>query len=127
MSLPSISSLGRRSFLWSTLGGTLTLAGCGSNLGGMGFGGSGNHSTYAEQPMVDQSATPTGDILGTGSVRVALILPKSAGGQSAIIAGQLRNASLTWIDGDHLSPLTEPEKFVAVLNRVLPGMARAAA
>jgi ABC-type branched-subunit amino acid transport system substrate-binding protein len=35
----------------------------------------------------------TGDVIGTGSVKVALILPKSAGGQSGAIADQLRNAA----------------------------------
>jgi hypothetical protein len=32
-------------------------------------------------------------VIGTGTVKVALILPKSAGGQSAAIAEQLRNAA----------------------------------
>jgi ABC-type branched-subunit amino acid transport system substrate-binding protein len=35
----------------------------------------------------------SGDVIGTGSVKVALILPKSAGGQSGAIAEQLRNAA----------------------------------
>jgi hypothetical protein len=35
----------------------------------------------------------SGDVIGTGTVKVALILPKSAGGQSAAIAEQLRNAA----------------------------------
>ena len=36
---------------------------------------------------------PSGDLIGTGNVKVALILPKTAGGQSATIAVQLRNAA----------------------------------
>ncbi|MFX8685014.1 hypothetical protein ABTM63_19645, partial [Acinetobacter baumannii] len=35
----------------------------------------------------------SGDVIGSGSVKVALILPRSAGGQSAAIADQLRNAA----------------------------------
>ncbi len=36
--------------------------------------------------------SPNGDVIGTGSVKVAFILPRTAGGQSATIAAQLRNA-----------------------------------
>ena len=79
--------------------------------------------------MTEPPAGPMGE--AASRVRTTLV----AGTQSFQItrrmverlAGQLRNASLTWIDGDHLSPLTEPEKFVAVLRRVLPGVERIAA
>jgi ABC-type branched-subunit amino acid transport system substrate-binding protein len=39
------------------------------------------------------SLPPSGDVIGTGNVKVALILPRSAGGQSAAVAEQLRNAA----------------------------------
>ena len=74
----------RRSLL-ASLGATLVLAGCNSTSSGDGLGG-GLIPTGPTQ-------TPTGDTIGTGNVKVALILPKSAGGQSATIAGQLRNAA----------------------------------
>jgi len=87
---PDLSSTGRRGFLWLTFGGSLTLAGCASNFGGSTLGGGGTGGGLTG-PATD--ATPSGDIIGTGSVRVAMILPKSAGGASATIAGQLRNAA----------------------------------
>ena len=74
----------RRTLLLS-LGVTLALAGCNSTSTGESFGGGLGEPGPAQ--------TPTGDTIGTGNVKVALILPKSAGGQSATIAGQLRNAA----------------------------------
>ncbi|MCE1235313.1 MAG: penicillin-binding protein activator [Hyphomicrobiales bacterium] len=82
------SSAARRRFLTLALGSasTLTLAACGSTFPGAGSGG------FADPtPGVGEAAS--GDVIGAGSVRIALILPKSAGGQSAQIAGQLRNAA----------------------------------
>lgn len=75
----------RRSLLVS-LGATLALAGCGSNTTGGSFTGGALSDPGAAQ-------VPTGDLIGTGNTKVALILPKSAGGQSATIAGQLRSAA----------------------------------
>jgi ABC-type branched-subunit amino acid transport system substrate-binding protein len=43
-------------------------------------------------PLAAQTPPSSGDIIGNGTVKVALILPKSAGGQSGAIAEQLRNA-----------------------------------
>ena len=88
------SSLSRRALLASGMASTVALSGaltgCSSNLGGLGGGASNGGGGFAEP--VGNSA-PTGDTIGAGAVRVALILPKSAGGQSALIAGQLRNAA----------------------------------
>jgi len=78
------SGTDRRSLL-AALGATLVLAGCNSTSTGEGFAGG------LVEPAPGQ--TPSGDVIGTGNVKVALILPKSAGGQSATIAGQLRNAA----------------------------------
>jgi hypothetical protein len=77
----------RRRFLAAALGGasTLTLAACGSNFGSGGGG-------FAE-PTPGASQAASGDVVGTGSVRIAMVLPKSAGGQSSQIAGQLRSAA----------------------------------
>ncbi len=74
----------RRSLL-GAMGATLFLAGCNSTSTGGSFAGG----------LVDTgpAQTPSGDVIGTGSVKVALVLPKSAGGQSATIATQLRNAA----------------------------------
>lgn len=46
-------------------------------------------------PNAPQAApvVASGDVIGSGNVKVALILPRSAGGQSAAIADQLRNAA----------------------------------
>lgn len=79
----------RRGFVTAAAGGAsaLALSGCGSNLsGGTGGGGFAEATPGAGQPA-------SGDMIGAGSVRIGLILPKSAGGQSAQIAGQLRNAA----------------------------------
>ncbi len=43
------------------------------------------------------------------------------------LAGSLRNATLTWIDGDHLSPVNDPAGFVRVLGGCLPCCAERAA
>lgn len=83
LDLPPFGS-DRRSLL-AALGATLVLAGCNSTSTGDGFAGG----------LVDPGPTqaPTGDLIGAGNVKVALILPKTAGGQSATIATQLRNAA----------------------------------
>lgn len=87
-SLAGLSLVGRRRFLTVALASasTLTLAACGSTFPGGGGGG------FAE-PTPSAGPAASGDVIGAGSVRIALVLPKSAGGQSAQIAGQLRNAA----------------------------------
>jgi hypothetical protein len=81
---------GRRRFVVLAVGAGFSLAGCGTDFGTGGFkGGSGAFSDATPQTP----SAASGDTVGTGSVRVALILPKSAGGQSAQIAAQLRNAA----------------------------------
>ncbi|MDR3374721.1 MAG: penicillin-binding protein activator [Ancalomicrobiaceae bacterium] len=62
----------------------------------------GGHSTHTGFTDLFSSPVPNappptapvagGDMIGTGTVKVALILPTSAGGQSGAIAQQLRNA-----------------------------------
>ncbi len=91
MSPHTPSSLSRRALLTSGIASSFALSGCSSNLGGLGAGGNSNGGGGFAEPM--GTSAPTGDTIGSGAVRVALILPKSAGGQSALIAGQLRNAA----------------------------------
>ena len=64
------------------------LAACtgGSSTGGL-FDG------QSAQPTPRGMASASGDVLGTGSVKVAMILPVSAGGASSQVAQQLRNAA----------------------------------
>ncbi len=79
---------GRRRFVVLAAGAGFTLAGCGTDFGSGGFGSGG-----FTDPTPPSAPAASGDTIGTGTVRVALVLPKSAGGQSAQIAGQLRNAA----------------------------------
>ena len=58
-----------------------TSVGLGGGGGGFGFGGGAGN-----QPV-------TGEVLGTGSVKVALLLPLSANGNAGQIAGDLKNAA----------------------------------
>lgn len=96
------------------VGATALLAGCtGSGMGG-GFGG--GPSTSASQPV-------TGEVLGSGSVRVALLLPLSATGNTGQVAQTLRNAA-------DLAVRDFPNAGVQVLvkdDRGTPDGARAAA
>ncbi|WP_165498283.1 penicillin-binding protein activator [Siculibacillus lacustris] len=81
---------GRRRFVALALGGSLVLAGCGSNFGSGGLSSGGD---AFPEPTPTTPPLASGDTIGAGSVRVGLVLPKSAGGQSAQIAAQLRNAA----------------------------------
>ncbi len=58
-----------------------------------GFGDMFSNPVPNAPPPVSPVAA-TGDTIGTGTVKVALILPKSAGGQSGALADQLRNAAV---------------------------------
>ncbi len=75
---------GRRAGIALMLGGALALAGCsGSSLGEY----PGYPSTPGGQPPV------SGQTIGTGSVRVAMLLPMSAGGSATSIATVFRNTA----------------------------------
>ena len=65
----------------AALGATLALAGCIDRLGS-----SGPSAPIASPP-------PVAETVGTGSVKVAMVLPTSAGGQSSQLAQQLKNAA----------------------------------
>ncbi|WP_246476161.1 penicillin-binding protein activator [Roseibium litorale] len=66
------------------IAGALTLSGCmGSNLGGV--------PGQSIQP--GELAQPTGQVVGSGSVRVALLLPMSAGGSASSIATVFKNSA----------------------------------
>jgi ABC-type branched-subunit amino acid transport system substrate-binding protein len=72
----------RRLVLVTTLGGLTSLTGC--------FGDGPQLPTL---PGLAPATPPAGAPLGTGSVKVALVLPMTAGGQSSQIAQQLKNAA----------------------------------
>jgi ABC-type branched-subunit amino acid transport system substrate-binding protein len=63
------------------------LAACSSNGGGFGgFGSGGGPAVRGAQPV-------TGEVLGTGTVRVAMLLPLSATGNAGQIAANFKNAA----------------------------------
>ena len=76
---------GYRAFAMAlAIGAMAVLAGCGpSGLGG-GFGGG---------PAVRASQPVTGQVLGTGNIRVALLVPMTATGNAGQIAANFRNAA----------------------------------
>ncbi len=89
--MPPIPShfLVRRAMMLGLVTSALTLAGCdpgNSPPGAFSFG------QPAPAP-VSVPAAPAGEVLGTGTVKVAMILPNSAGGQSSGLATQLTNAA----------------------------------
>ena len=66
--------------------GALAVAACGS--GGSGFSPFGDSSSTRPTTQL-----PSGDVIGTGSVRVALLLPNSAGGDASSVARIFRNSA----------------------------------
>ena len=76
----------------------------------------------AEQPSMD-AATARIPVHLVGGTRSFLLTRRVL----ERLAGSLRHTTLTWIDGDHLSPLNDPEGFVRVLRGCLPCAERAAA
>ena len=68
----------------------LLLAGCGGSTTSTGLFDRPSGQPIAQGPG---PVTPGGDTLGQGSVKVAMILPMSAGGASSQVAQQLRNAA----------------------------------
>jgi len=81
--------LTRRSAL-ALLGGGAVLAGCSPTTGPSGPPLSGGGQLL---PAPVTPAAPTGEVIGSGSVRVALLLPKSGGGNGAAVAATMRNAA----------------------------------
>ncbi|MEJ1159692.1 penicillin-binding protein activator [Prosthecomicrobium sp. N25] len=81
----------RRSFLLSAArlplaGGLLALAGC--------TGTSGPGTLFGDgKTVTSPPAGAGGNVMGAGGVRVAMILPNSAGGQSSALAQQIKNAA----------------------------------
>jgi len=66
---------------------TLSLAGCiGSSLPGL-------DPSAAAPPTPAQAPAPSGTVLGSGTVKVALILPLTGPGQGAVAAQSMRNAA----------------------------------
>lgn len=87
MSWVDVRAPRRRVILGVFAAASLALGGCAQNMSG--FLGDPNPAPPKPAP-----ATPTsGDIIGTGSTRVALILPRTAGGVSGQVAQELKNAA----------------------------------
>lgn len=61
------------------------VAACGSGGSGFGFGSSPSNTTTP--------SAPSGEVLGSGSVRVGLLLPNSAGGDASSVARIFRNSA----------------------------------
>ncbi len=81
--------LARAAALGGALGLTGLLGGCGSTIPGLG-------SSEPPPPPVQQTqplTPPSGDVLGTGPTRVAIILPITQGGQPSAVGASLRNAA----------------------------------
>jgi len=62
------------------------LAACSSTVGGPGTGAGGTPVATGSQPV-------NGETLGTGTVRVALLVPSSATGNAGVLAASLKNAA----------------------------------
>lgn len=112
---PAGSRPTRRGALALLGGSALLLAGCGGGVDAPRPVG------LLPQPTLP---APTGDVLGTGSVRVALLLPRSAQGNAAGLAAAMRNAAelgLNDFRGNDLTVVIKdtagtPEGAVAAAN-----------
>src|SRR6516225_3791052 len=70
---------------WLALAAAALLAGCGGPPGGDPFGGG--------PPAAPQGATPAASTIGTGPVKVALVLPLTASGNAGTVAQSMRNSA----------------------------------
>ncbi len=88
----------RRQVLAMVGAGTLGLAGCTPLSGPTDDGGQLGGPIAPTLPAGPATRLPSGDVIGTGSVKVALLVPRSAGGEGATIATALRNAAAMALD-----------------------------
>ncbi|HUG61634.1 MAG TPA: penicillin-binding protein activator [Methylomirabilota bacterium] len=111
--------MSRRSALLLLGGGSMLLAGCSSSMdSGQRPGG------FLPEPI---NPAPGGDVLGSGSVRVALLLPLSAQGNAAGLASAMRNAAELGLNDFRNNDLTAlvkdtggtPEGAAAAVNAAL--------
>ncbi len=75
---------------------TAVLVAAGAALSGClpsGFGGGGSGFRNQGSPFAGASPTPDGEIIGSGSVRVALLVPQSATGNAGTIGVSFKNAA----------------------------------
>ena len=89
-------------------GAALALAGCGP-IGDSGFGSGDKTMAAPTTPVQVQplnGSAPVGETLGTGSVRVGMILPLTQGGAPSPVGVSLRNAAQLAIDDSAASDLT---------------------
>lgn len=88
LGVASVRAGGFRAVVAAVAVGTAALlSGCTGSGGGFGFGGG------SSAPVPSATAPVTGETLGTGGVRVALLLPLSATGNTGQAAQALRNAA----------------------------------
>jgi hypothetical protein len=92
--VPTISSAHRAKIAAAALAVALAAAGCSSPMGGFtalsGFAGF--NPVGPQVPFVDP-ATVQGESLGTGSIKIALLLPLSAEGSAGQLAKDMKNAA----------------------------------
>ncbi len=98
---------------WRALAGSFVLALAGCNSGGLGLPGPDIGSApvpqVQSQPLSGPSAPsgpPVGEVLGTGPVRVGLILPLTQNGGPSVVGASLRNAAQLAIEESGLGDIT---------------------
>ncbi len=77
---------------------SLALAGCGPTGGGMNFGSNDSPLAAPTTPVQSQAlnspnGAPVGETIGSGPVRIGVVLPLTQGGSPSAIGGSLRNAA----------------------------------
>jgi len=80
-------------FRWATAAGLITLmalSACQSS--NLGLGGSSGNRAANNTPVM--TPNPKGEVFGQGTVRISLLIPKSAPGNAARVASEIRNGAL---------------------------------
>ncbi|WP_419907264.1 penicillin-binding protein activator [Hoeflea sp.] len=89
----TLRTIFRRPAMLALLSATLVLSGCQAVNYGLPQGGSAPREPAVPESFPIKTGPAAGEVLGTGAVRVALLLPKSAPGNGAAIAAEYRNAA----------------------------------
>ncbi len=104
------STLGTRGFVrhaCRALAGSLVLALAGCNLSGLGLSGPDIGSAPAPQVQAQPLSGPAiGEVLGTGPVRVGLILPLTQNGGPSVVGASLRNAAQLALEESGMGDIT---------------------
>lgn len=95
---------------YRALAGSLVLALAGCNSGGLGLPGPDLGSApvpqVQTQPLAAPSGPTVGEVLGTGPIRVGLILPLTQNGGPSVVGASLRNAAQLAIEESGASDIT---------------------